>query len=151
MLVAGISRGDKKDSTMKMLVSSTERMKLWSTLIIFLDVFFLSLIGEYEKKDEPESLDQRFKANFPFIYRNLNLIGFRVWVNPFTPICDFKRYPNEHDCERQEQLTDQTKFKFYTYIAYLMLSIYLSNYLGQEKEAIDKEKSFNEEDYTRLF
>lgn len=158
ILVAGIARGDKKASTIKMMVNVSERMKLWSTLIIFLDVFFLSLIGEYEKKNEPESLDQRFKANFPTIYRNLNLIGFRVWVNPYTPICVKDTHaskssfdPNEHDCVEEQALIDKTKFKFYAYVAYLMLSIYLSNFLGQEQATIEREKSFTEKDYTKLF
>ena len=53
-------------------------MKRIACFIIVFDILFITFIGSVEKKNQYNSLDQRFKRNMPKLYENLNFIGFRV-------------------------------------------------------------------------
>ena len=39
-------------------------------------------VGEEEKPNQPESLDQIFKQTLPRLYENLDIIGLRIWFDP---------------------------------------------------------------------
>jgi hypothetical protein len=58
------------------------------------------------------SLDQAFSCHYPRLYENLDLIGLRLYVAPGT----------QKDPQQRRQML-QTKF--FSYISYLMVSIYL--------------------------
>jgi hypothetical protein len=77
-----MARQDSKSKTNKYAVNVAMMIKFYSAFILLLDIMFIFTIGELEKPDQSDSLDQMFKKNYPVIYKNLWAIGFRVYVEP---------------------------------------------------------------------
>ena len=74
------------------------------------------------KKTNP--IKNGIKNTFPFVYNNLDLVGFRVYVDP-----------NPEMKISQEEIDSILKLKFMSHIAYLLVAIYLSNlYTNMKKE-----------------
>lgn len=63
---------------------------------------------------------------FPLIYQNLDIIGLRIWIDPTAKGVD-ENFENA-----------LMKFKFFSYIAYLMVSTYLGR---TQKEIDDQEEN----------
>jgi len=82
-------------------------IKVFSIVVIILDLLFIMFIGEFEKVNKPKSMDQWFKHQYPTFYENLDIIGFRS--NNSKDKNDFLR-------------------KFCSYVMYFLLSIYLENH-----------------------
>mmetsp|Transcript_34734 Transcript_34734/g.53333 ORF Transcript_34734/g.53333 Transcript_34734/m.53333 type:complete len:145 (-) Transcript_34734:7015-7449(-) len=75
---------------------------------------------------------------YPVLYDNLDLVGFRVFAKPGETLDKTTR-------------RSMLKFKFFSYIVYLMVSIYLSNMFKQRMSDAKGEEQFQEEDYKKLF
>ena len=87
---------------------------MYSAFILIFDIMFICFIGEKEKPDQIQSGDQKLKRALPVLWSNLDFIGLRMYVDPGT---------NPLDIEKLQKQT--LKFKFMSYIAYLMISIYI--------------------------
>jgi len=107
-------KGDNKPSTNKHSVQIAQIIKIYSAFILIVDIIFICFIGEKEKPNQTQSIDQQLKRAMPLIYSNLDFIGFRMYADPGTSPDDI--------IELQKQVL---KFKFISYIAYLMISIYI--------------------------
>jgi hypothetical protein len=59
---------------------------------------------------------------FPVIYNNLDLIGLRIWIDPSAEV------------KEDENLL--MKIKFFSYIAFLMIS----SFLGKTQKEIDNQE-----------
>jgi hypothetical protein len=105
-------------------------IKLFAIIIIVIDILFIFLIGEFEKKNKPDSLDQKFKKALPLFYNHLDIIGFRS-----------NNAVDEHDFTR----------KFVTYVSYFLLSLYLENHFIQQQRISEGEEKFSNEEYKKLF
>jgi len=105
-------------------------IKILAIVIIVIDILFIFCIGEYEKKAKPDSIDQKFKKAWPWLYDNLDIIGFRS--NDINDKGDFTR-------------------KFITYVSYFLLSIYLENHFIKQQKVSEGEENFTNEQYKKLF
>lgn len=94
---------------------------------------FICFIGEFEKEDQPNSLDQKFKRNYPNIYNQLDMIGFR------TNTLDIGQTVTE-----KEAGDAMLKNRFIAYIEFFLLSIYLSYYFTQQIAIVKSQQSFME-------
>jgi len=103
-----------------------------------MDVLFIAFIGEYVQKVQPHSYDAEFQRAFPFIYHNLDVIGFRTLQDPFAP-------------DSSAELSKMIMYKFISYIVYLLSSIYLHNQFVEKQNLRNWESSAKEIDFYRLF
>jgi len=78
ILLAWFAKGDVKASTINHLLSVSRYLKVASSFVLLLEIFFICFVGEVEKPNQPHSLDQKLKRASPFFYENLGLIGFRI-------------------------------------------------------------------------
>lgn len=74
---AFVAKGDNKISTNKNSRKIAEIIKVYSALMLMLNIGFILFVGEKEKPNLPNSLDQQLKNWYPFIYDNLDIIGLR--------------------------------------------------------------------------
>jgi hypothetical protein len=132
---AFIVKADNKDSTNKHSCRIASTIKLYSAFFLLFDIFFIVFIGEEEKVDQPDSLDQIFKGNYPILYDNLDTIGLRVWVNP-----------SEGELS-PEKIGMLLKYKFYSYIASLMISLYWVSYFESKLKKNKGLDQFAEKDF----
>jgi len=112
MMLSFIAKGDGKESTNKHIKQVCTIIKTYSTIILVADIIFICFVGERPKPDQPGSLDQELSRRYKFLYSHLDLIGLRLYL-------DAANLPSE---EAQRLML---RTKFYSYIAYLMVSIYL--------------------------
>lgn len=133
-----IAKGDDKASTLRHSFRVTRIIKWYSCFVLFADVLFICFIGEVEKQDQPQSWDQQFKARFPDLYTHLDFIGLRMSISLTEPLSE--------DEKRQIM-----KIKFYSYIAYLIMAIFLSNYFADRIKDQKADHNFGEDDWKRLF
>jgi hypothetical protein len=138
MNIALIIKGDNRKGTNEKIYSLNNFIKLFAAVILLVDIAFIVFIGELEKPDMPNSLDQKLKRTVPLIYDNFDLIGFRVF--------EFQDKPLDEE-KRREVL----KIKFLSYIAYLMVAIYLSNLYREKAQDNLGEQEFGESDYKNIF
>jgi len=131
--LAMMIRGNKGIKYLKQSIFIANSIKVYALMVLILDILFISFIGEDEKADQPNSLDQRFKRKFPSVYENLGIIGFRS-NNLANESSDFA-----------------LKYRLLAYVIYFLLSIYLVNYFQSSIETAKGEKEFTEEHYKRLF
>jgi hypothetical protein len=75
---AFIVRGVKKIGYLKQSLAVSNMIKIYSLLVMVIDIIFICFIGEFEKPNQPDSLDQKFKRAYPNIYNQLDMIGFRT-------------------------------------------------------------------------
>jgi len=73
-----IIRGSKSLKYVQQSLRVTNCIKVYSLLILIIDILFMCFIGEFEKPNQPNSLDQKFKDAFPTVYNNLDIIGLRT-------------------------------------------------------------------------
>jgi hypothetical protein len=72
-----VAKGDNKIGTNKWSIKIAEIIKIYSAFMLMLNIGFIFVIGEKEKDDQPESMDQQLKYNYPTFYNNLDIIGLR--------------------------------------------------------------------------
>lgn len=72
--LALIIKGMNSIKEIKLQIFVISIIKNVSFIILALDIFFITLFGELPGKTK---LDTKFKETFPFIYNNLEFIGFR--------------------------------------------------------------------------
>jgi hypothetical protein len=80
-------------------------------------------------------LTVKFKETLPFIYNNLDLIGFRVYVDPNPALTIDK-----------DEIAAILKIKFMSHVAYLMVAIYLSNLFNKRKDEEKGEQLYDAKD-----
>ena len=128
---AFIVKNDNKLSTISWSVKIATILKYYSATILILDILFIVFVGEFESTD-PDSLDQKMKKKIPFLYNNLDLIGFRTYYAPGETV------------KKLTKMKDLA-FKFIEFIGFLMISIYLEGSykqkLGEYEENQDKDES----------
>lgn len=129
---AFIVRGSKSLSYLRQSLCVANSIKAYSLFILILDILFICFIGEFEKKHLPHSIDQKFKAKFPLIYDNLDVIGLRANAN-------------------LDSGGHALKAKFIAYVEFFLLAIYLSNHYRHQVRLIKADRDFTSEDYKRLF
>ena len=79
---AFIAKGDGKHSTIMHSRNIANVIKVYSAFLLLFDICFIMFVGEEEKPNQPESLDQIFKQTLPKLYENLDIIGLRIWFDP---------------------------------------------------------------------
>ena len=107
-----IIRGNKSLKSLNTNFRMVAIIKFYSMTVLLANILFIVLIGAKEKKDLPNSNDQRLKRKFPTLYSKLKIIGFRTNDELLT----------------KEELKTAFMHKFAAYIVFLLLSIYLSDY-----------------------
>lgn len=143
MMLSFIAKGDDKDSTNRYTKQVCTVIKVYSTIILVSDILFICLVGEREKLQQPDSLDQEFSRRYPLLYENLDLIGLRLYVDPTLK--------DTEGALGEEHRRMMLKTKFFSYISYLMVSIYLeATYANIIKEQ-ELEHDKGEEHYKALF
>jgi hypothetical protein len=105
-------------------------IKVFSITVIVLDIAFVMFIGEQEKFNKSNSLDQQFKKAWPEFYNHLDILGFRS-----VDVAD------RNDFRR----------KFVTYVSYFLLSIYLENHFRFQQRVSEGEDKFTNDQFRRLF
>lgn len=137
LMLSFIAKGDNKESTNMYTKRVATIIKYYSTFILVTDIVFVCLIGE-EPQPNAHSYDQELLKACPLLYANLDLIGLRLYLDP-------ARHPNP--AEQRHML----KIKFFSYIAYLMVSLYLE--ATYAKKIAEQREEFEqcEEDYRVLF
>jgi hypothetical protein len=70
---------------MKWLNKISGGIQNYSFFITFLDLTFISLVGENESLD-PKSYDYKLREACPFLYKHLNVVGLRVMEDPAKPV-----------------------------------------------------------------
>ena len=113
--LAFIAKADQKPSTRVWIRLFTSLLKFSAAFFLILEILFIILIGAKPKlaPAQHDSLDRKFAEMFPIIYNNLDIIGLRIWIDPTAAAPD-ENYENS-----------LMKIKFFSYIAYLMVSSYL--------------------------
>ena len=81
---------------------------------------------------QAHSYDRQFANNYPRLYDKLDIIGFRIFVDIANPVDE----------------NWLMKIKFFSYIAYLMVGMYLSSKYEAMDEDIEEEANF---EYHKLF
>ena len=69
------------------------------------------------------------------------MIGLRAIIKPSDD-------PTQNLIEQEQQIM---KFKFYSYVIYQLVSIYIANYFKQKLDGLEDEERFKEENYASLF
>jgi hypothetical protein len=83
LMLSFIAKGDNKDSTNRYTKRTATVIKVYSTFILVTDILFVCLIGEEPPKiPDPHSYDAQLKTACPTLYRNLDLIGLRLYLDP---------------------------------------------------------------------
>jgi len=137
---AFIIRGTKELKFLKQSLCITNLIKVWSLMILILDILFICFIGEIEKVNQPESLDQRFKKAYPVLYSSMDIIGFR------TSAVLTSGGDNINDVYQMK-----LEKRFLAYIAFFLLSLYLSYYFKQQIVNIQADQSMDEQEFKKLF
>lgn len=76
-----IAKGDKKPATNKWLAKITSSIKRWTFLVTFIDIVFVTYIGEVEQHDK-NSWDYWLRHHFSALYYDLDFIGVKVFIDP---------------------------------------------------------------------
>jgi hypothetical protein len=76
-----VAKGDNKASTNRKSKKCADFITFYAATMLLTNIMFILFIGEQPKFDQPDSLDQKFKASYPKIYENLDIIGLR-WHIP---------------------------------------------------------------------
>lgn len=130
-------KNDNKPSTIEKNYLISSIIKYYSAAIILLDITFICFVGEVEKPDRPNSLDQIFKRNYPLLYSQLDIIGVRVYSPGGELTGDERNY--------------QLKFRFVSHIAFFIISIYLTYQARQKRYEMKDSRDFDENEYKKLF
>jgi hypothetical protein len=125
MTLAFIAKADGKKETRDKIIRMANYIKFYAAIIILFDLFVIIFLSE-----RGGGLNEKIKAAIPKIYNNLDLIGFRVFVDPNHPI-------------GKEEVASILKTKFMSHIAYLMVAIYLSNLYRKRKDESKGERLFD--------
>lgn len=88
-------------------------------MVLILDIIFLGFIGE-EEKTNIHSYDQILKTAYPWLYGNMDLIGLRIYQDPYSTNFSYADLMNE------------VRIKFYTHICYFLISIYLISFITRQ-------------------
>jgi hypothetical protein len=130
-MLSFIAKGDNKDSTNRYTKRVATVIKYYSTFILVTDIVFVCFIGEEAQPDDkhvnPHSYDQELRRACPLLYANLDLIGLRLYLDPA---------PHTQTAAQQRMML---KTKFFSYIAYLMVSLYLEATYAKKIEEQRKE------------
>lgn len=118
IMFALIAKADNKKSSYQWSFFFAKCLKVYSAFVLLIDILFLCCVGDTEKFNQPQSYDQMLKLDFPRIYENLDLIGLRAIVN----------LPNSLTGMPLKQEQEIMKFKFYSYVCYQLVSIYIASY-----------------------
>lgn len=139
LMLSFIAKGDNKESTNLYTKRVATIIKCYSTIILVTDIVFVCLIGEAPQPNAPHSYDQELRKACPLLYANLDLIGLRLYQDPAS-------HPANQTVKRH-----MLKIKFFSYIAYLMVSLYLE--ATYAKKIAEQREEFErcEEDYRVLF
>lgn len=130
-MLSFIAKGDNKDSTNRYTKRVATVIKYYSTFILVTDIVFVCFIGEEaqpkDKQINPHSYDRELRRACPLLYANLDLIGLRLYLDPA---------PHTPTAEEQRMML---RTKFFSYIAYLMVSLYLEATYAKKIEEQRKE------------
>ena len=108
---AFMAKADNKPATNRQSLRCAVTIKYYSAVILIVEILFLCFIGT-ERSDDPGDLDYKFREAFPNVYDKLDYIGFRHFRDPEVEFT-------------QERLNGKIRWKFISYIAYLMISLYI--------------------------
>lgn len=144
-LIGFLIKGDGKPSTYKHLKNISIAIKYYSLLVLLMDISLI-MIAEGNEKSHPRkgSLEADLYERFPFIYNNLDVVGFKVLVVQYG---DEKITQHEIDIESRSQL----KIKFYTLVFYYMISLFLVSYFNRKMNEQKDEDDFSEKHFRKLF
>lgn len=97
-----VAKGDNKSNTNKKSKNCSDFITFYSAFMLLSNIMFILFIGENPKPDQPDSLDRAFINNFPSIYDNLDIIGFR-WHVPLNETRQFcKNYEINSECRESK-------------------------------------------------
>ena len=68
MTIALIGKNDGKESTIQWTLRCASMLKIYGALILISTIFFIIFVGNEEKINQPNSIDQHYKREYPFIY-----------------------------------------------------------------------------------
>jgi len=108
---AFMAKADNKPSTNRQSLWVAVTIKYYSAVILNLEILFLCFIGT-ERSHDPDALDYKFREAFPNVYEKLDYIGFRLYRDPEIVWSLWR-------------LNRKIRWKFISYIAYLMISLYI--------------------------
>lgn len=75
-----VAKGDNKSNTNRKSKYCADFITFFSAAMLLANIMFILFVGENEKPDQEDSLDQKILNNFPTIYSNLDIIGLRWHV-----------------------------------------------------------------------
>ena len=133
-----IARADESRESITRIYNLTNLIKFFSAFVLLSDTLFIFFVGQEPKDPNSNTLDANLRKLYPLVYNNLDLIGFRIYDNPITPYTE-------------EEKKHILKLKFMSYIAYLMVAIYLSNLYSDKWNDSAGEEGFDEETYAKIF
>jgi hypothetical protein len=78
-LIGFLIKGDSKPSTFKHLKNISQIIKVYSLMVLVLDVIYIGLSLGNEDADAKEgSYEYYLQTKIPFIFNNLDIIGFKL-------------------------------------------------------------------------
>jgi len=138
LIFAMLVKRDGRAATLTLSRRLASALKIYSAFILVSEIAFIIFIGEAQKSDRPDSLDQRLKRAFPGFYDNLDFIGLRMYIEPGQVVSDdFRRAFLWH--------------KYLAYICYLLISLYIEKLFEKEIVDLEKDHDTTEEEYRKLF
>ena len=108
MMFGFVIRGDGKRTTQLWALKIANLLNYYSAMMIILDILYLLLIGEAGQNE------RSFKKNLPVLYEHLDIIGFK------------------NDAITYKNGNDELKIRFYTYITFQLVSIYVAGYFEEQ-------------------
>lgn len=137
-------RGSRTESSLNQSVCVTNIIKVYSLVVMVLDLTFICLVGEFEKPSQHNSLDQRFKRAYPGLYSQLDIIGFRSGQGKAGD-------PRADLSGQNEESSDVLRRRLTAYTQFFLVSIYLAYHFTTQRAVIRADKHFGEAEYKKLF
>lgn len=116
-----LAKNDNKDSTLRWAIRCSKTIMYTSVTVILVEYSFAMTIGMRETEHFPNSWDQRFKRDSPWLYDRLAFLGLRM-------IEDLDEMPIDNSVYLYN-----FQRKYVSYVVYLLVSKFYYNYLLELK------------------
>ena len=112
-----MAKADEASTTTQTTINIARVIKCYTAAILIIEILLLATVGEaqVDPGDRRSRNDELLEEYLPTFYACLGLIGLRVYVDPGAVLTN-------------EEHAGRVGFKFISYIAYLLLSIFIEGY-----------------------
>lgn len=135
-------KGDNKPSTFKHLRTISSVIHIFTRCVLVTDIFMLMFFQlEYKPIPDKGTWDRAMYDKFPGLYHSLIWIGFRHQVSNLS----------SNQKIREEEIQSLVKVKFWSLVAYYMISMYLFSFFNSMYHQHWADVNFKEENFRKLF